>query len=260
MRGPLSRPDVPDGQRWVTHATQMITLALASPLQGRNQRGERLQVLGGDVRLDLGDLLCKQWGVIPSRSRKEGQLHATRGADPGVSISPRRGDRRRHLLSAGDDEPPRKRVAIGHLEREPDGAGYPLTRLDPVDRGRLRVVQQLERCSSGFEEDDSPGVRTPVRYLLQPKRVSVEGDRTIEVGYRQGDPQLCYLWHVVLPSSIGWRLAERSTKDATLQAFRRSQWTHRRTSTNSSPLAEDRDSGVERVAVRRVSEQTADRL
>src|SRR6266571_796371 len=64
-------------------------------------------------------------------------------------------------------------------------------------------------------------------------------------------------WDEDRPERTDGEISSRQRRTLHYRALRRSPWPHRRTSTNSLLLAEDRDSGVERLAVGRVSEQAA---
>ena len=73
----------------------------------------------------------------------------------------------------------------------------PAAGLDRVHRFGLGVGEQLQRRPSRLEHDDPPGSRTPVRDLLQPQRVPVERDRSVEVLHRQRHPQLRHITHAL---------------------------------------------------------------
>jgi len=126
------------------------------------------------------------------------QLHPVRGLDPGVDVSPRRGDRLPDPFGPGRDQPLRYRNAVLDLQREPDRAGHPAPGLDRVHRLGLGAVEQLQRRPPRLEDYDPPSRRTPVSDLLQPQRIPVERHRPVEVLHRQRDPQFRHVSHALI--------------------------------------------------------------
>src|SRR5207249_10690049 len=119
-------------------------------------------------------------GLLP-RNAEESELHPVRGRNAHVAIAPRRLDRRSQLRSALRDEPLGSRIGILDFEGDPLGAGRAPSDLDRIDRGRLRLVERLERSAVRTEKEPATTVIFEEAELLEPQGVALEGHGGIEV-------------------------------------------------------------------------------
>src|SRR4051794_19785128 len=126
-----------------------------------------------------------------SLNREQRELQAVGCAHADVEVVPRRLHGIRELLGACCNEARRERGAVRDLERDANGAGDTATDLDLVDRGRLRLVHELEGRAAGVEDCDPcvPG-RLPLLELGQAERVAIEPERLVEVVDGQDEAEL----------------------------------------------------------------------
>ena len=82
-------------------------------------------------------------------AREQRQLHAVGRLDARVAVAPGRRHRRCDLLAARVHEPPRRLVAVGHLEREPDRSGHSTSDLDRRPRA-VPGARRAARASLGL--------------------------------------------------------------------------------------------------------------
>ncbi len=138
-------------------------------------------------RVDYSSSTVKSVSCIPSGARKR-TFRCRHGVSTGPPSTSAPRSLSRLALAALSSTSSARRTWTGDAPAD----------LDLVDRARMVVVDELDRCSARLEEDAVAAFGLPDLDRLQAERVAIERDACFEVGDRQGQPQLAYRAHVVV--------------------------------------------------------------